>query len=176
MFGEVIASRALALASIGRVDDAANLSRQAKAVTRGIEATQLCSVTDAVVVLRARGGNLVDRCEALVDDAFGSGAVDMLVTAYRANRDLLNCLVTSQKAREQVVFLLRRAGDADLVTDLGTTAADLVDPLSVLSAREREIHALVCEGLSNGEIASRLFISQATAKRHVQNVYNKLGI
>lgn len=176
MFGEVIASRALALASIGRIEEAAELSRQAKVATRGIEAAQLCSVVDTVVALRAREPNLVNRCEDVVGEAFRRGAVDMLVTGYRANRDLLSCLASSPKARERLVFLLRRAGDEDLVVEHGTTAAELVDPLSVLSSREREIHALVCEGLSNGEIATRLFISQATAKRHVQNVYNKLGI
>jgi len=46
--------------------------------------------------------------------------------------------------------------------------------LEVLTEREREVLALVAEGLSNGEIAERLVISPATAKTHVSRVMTKL--
>jgi DNA-binding NarL/FixJ family response regulator len=51
--------------------------------------------------------------------------------------------------------------------DLGTLAA--------LTAREREVVALVAEGLSNDEIAERLFISPITAKTHVSRALAKTG-
>jgi DNA-binding NarL/FixJ family response regulator len=44
-----------------------------------------------------------------------------------------------------------------------------------LTEREREITALVAEGLSNDEIAARLFLSPATAKTHVNRAMTKLG-
>ena len=47
--------------------------------------------------------------------------------------------------------------------------------LEVLTEREREVLALVARGLSNGEIATELFISPATAKTHVSRVMMKLG-
>ncbi len=47
--------------------------------------------------------------------------------------------------------------------------------LSLLTPREREVLRLIALGLSNGEIASTLFISQHTAKNHVSNIYRKLG-
>jgi DNA-binding NarL/FixJ family response regulator len=47
--------------------------------------------------------------------------------------------------------------------------------LEQLTDREREVMALVGEGLSNDEIAWRLFVSPATAKTHVSRAMVKLG-
>jgi DNA-binding NarL/FixJ family response regulator len=44
-----------------------------------------------------------------------------------------------------------------------------------LSAREREVLALVTEGRSNEEIAAELFISYRTVKTHVSAILRKLG-
>ncbi|HHW71877.1 MAG TPA: response regulator transcription factor [Firmicutes bacterium] len=47
--------------------------------------------------------------------------------------------------------------------------------LSLLTPREREVLRLIAQGMSNGEIASALFISEHTVKNHVSNIYRKLG-
>jgi len=49
----------------------------------------------------------------------------------------------------------------------------LVEPLSL---RELEVLHLIGEGLSNGEIARRLYISLSTVKGHTTNIYGKLGV
>jgi DNA-binding NarL/FixJ family response regulator len=50
------------------------------------------------------------------------------------------------------------------------------DALSELTPRETEILGLVAEGLSNGEIAERLVLSDETVKTHVSHVLRKLGL
>jgi DNA-binding NarL/FixJ family response regulator len=44
-----------------------------------------------------------------------------------------------------------------------------------LSDREREVLGLVAQALSNGQIASRLGLTEATVKRHLRNIFVKLG-
>lgn len=45
-----------------------------------------------------------------------------------------------------------------------------------LSERELEVLALIAGGFANREIATKLFISQGTVKRHINNIYGKLGV
>lgn len=48
--------------------------------------------------------------------------------------------------------------------------------LSILSDREREVVVLIGEGLSNNEIAQKLYISVNTVKYHTKNIYDKLDV
>ncbi|MDF2745527.1 MAG: putative LuxR-family transcriptional regulator, partial [Actinomycetia bacterium] len=67
---------------------------------------------------------------------------------------------------DEAAALLRLLGE-------GPPATDGPD---VLTPREREVAALLAEGLSNGEIARRLYISTKTASVHVSNILAKLGM
>lgn len=49
------------------------------------------------------------------------------------------------------------------------------NPLVTLTGREKEILSLMAEGLSNGDIASTLFLSEGTVKNQVSIIYSKLG-
>jgi DNA-binding NarL/FixJ family response regulator len=73
--------------------------------------------------------------------------------------------------------LLSPAITRKLVEEFAARAKEpSTDPgLELLTDREREVMALVAGGLSNEEIAKRLFVSPATAKTHVSRAMTKLG-
>ncbi|MGE0139942.1 MAG: LuxR C-terminal-related transcriptional regulator [Ilumatobacteraceae bacterium] len=55
-------------------------------------------------------------------------------------------------------------------------AGTTLRPAGELTARESEVAALIAEGLTNGQLAERLFISPKTAAVHVSNILAKLGL
>ena len=80
-----------------------------------------------------------------------------------------------------LVDALRRITDGECVIDptivlrlLGRQRRE--DPLSALTKREREVLALVAEGLSNQAVASRLFITERTVEAHTKQIFEKLGL
>jgi DNA-binding NarL/FixJ family response regulator len=97
-------------------------------------------------------------------------------------------ILRKEIAPNGIVRTLRAAanGEAtlprDLVTGLLARIHSLNAPsknrsaIETLSDREREVLALVAAGDSNKAIARKLVISEFTAKRHVQNVLNKLAV
>jgi DNA-binding NarL/FixJ family response regulator len=58
----------------------------------------------------------------------------------------------------------------------GGTVMPESDPARVLTPREREILQAIGEGLSNGEIAQRFYLTESTVKTHVGRVLAKLGL
>jgi DNA-binding NarL/FixJ family response regulator len=80
-----------------------------------------------------------------------------------------------------LVDALRRLADGETVID-PTIVSRLVgrrrreDPLAALTEREREVLALVAEGLSNKAIAGRLFVTERTVEAHVKQIFLKLRL
>jgi DNA-binding NarL/FixJ family response regulator len=65
--------------------------------------------------------------------------------------------------------------DPEVVTKLlGRRSRD--EPISRLSAREREVVELMAEGRSNTAIAQRLFISEKAVSKHTTSIFTKLGL
>jgi ATP/maltotriose-dependent transcriptional regulator MalT len=173
---EVVASRALTLASAGRVDEALKTVKSVRGITHALEPRVLIAAVDAICGLKARHGRTVQRIQDLEELAFHTGAVDILVTAYRSSADLLALLLRASSDRDQLAALVRRAGDADLATTVGQPVALEESPEARLTPREREVHQLLLRGISTQDIAQLLFISPATVKLHTHRVYEKLGL
>lgn len=80
-----------------------------------------------------------------------------------------------------VVDALRRISDGETVVDPTIVARLLgrkrkVDPLAGLTPREREVLALVAEGLSNRAIAERIIVTERTVEAHIGQVFGKLDL
>lgn len=72
-------------------------------------------------------------------------------------------------------------GDASVMVLVTRVGVELPDSDTLrerfgLSRREAEVALLLAEGLSNADIADRLFLSPHTARRHTANIYDKLGV
>jgi DNA-binding CsgD family transcriptional regulator len=87
------------------------------------------------------------------------------------DRAVLELLRPHLRAREARADLERQARHPDR-----TTESDAGETKSSLTAREREILRLVREGKTNTEIAGELWVSPSTVKKHLENVYDKLGV
>jgi DNA-binding NarL/FixJ family response regulator len=101
---------------------------------------------------------------------------DLLVAAVRAvhRGDSLVDPASTRVLLERCVELERRVGNgSDLVP---ATAATWAGPLAQLSERERDVLAWMARGLSNRELAAKLFVSETTVKTHVSSVLAKLGL
>ena len=84
-----------------------------------------------------------------------------------------------ERRRAAIAEPLRiEAGDRTLIVELVDGALLLEEELHLprLTPREREILDLVAEGKTNAEIADHLWVSRGTVRKHLDNVYAKLGV
>ncbi|MEV7324647.1 response regulator transcription factor [Streptomyces sp. NPDC093970] len=157
----------------------------------GVAAVALARTLDPDVVLmdlRMPGGGGVDAIRELARQ--GVRAKVLVLTTYDTDSDTLPAieagatgyllkdapreeLFTAVRAAAQGRTVLSPAVASRLVTAVRTPGAPGNEPLS---AREREVLALVARGASNREAARELFISEATVKTHLTHLYAKLGV
>lgn len=118
----------------------------------------------------------------------------LVLTASINQEDRVNSIklgargvVLKYAAAENLIKSIRKVAEGEMWVDHETTKKlfeELADkrgprtesPLDLLTEREREVTALVGEGMRNKEIADRLFISERTVKTHISNIFQKLDL
>jgi NarL family two-component system response regulator LiaR len=103
----------------------------------------------------------------LVEDALRAGAISYLLKNVSAD-DLAEAIRAARAGRSTL------APEAAQALVQSTSEAFRIG--GDLTKREREVLALMVEGLTNPEIAGRLIVSRSTAKAHVSNILSKLGV
>ncbi|THV27070.1 response regulator [Glycomyces paridis] len=110
--------------------------------------------------------------DAYVFDALRAGAAGYLVKDTEPE-ELLRCVRAAAAGETLLSPQIAAKLVAEYVAHPPTRLAGQIDGLTT---RETEIVALVARGLTNGEIADRLYISPATAKTHVHRAMMKLAV
>lgn len=105
--------------------------------------------------------------DGLVQDALKAGAIGYLLKNVTAD-ELANAIRAAHAGRPTL------APEATQVLINASTQPPAVG--SDLTEREREVLALMVEGLSNQDIARKLYVSQSTVKFHVSSILSKLYV
>ena len=80
---------------------------------------------------------------------------------------------------EEFLDALRRVGAGDVAFDpevVRRLLARTTHPLDVLTERERQVLAHMAEGHTNNAIASRLHVSRSAVEKHINSIFDKLGL
>jgi DNA-binding NarL/FixJ family response regulator len=158
-------------------------------VANGAEAIESCRATMPDVVLMDLEMPVVDGIEAtrVIRDERPETAVLVLTSFSDARR------ITAALAAGAAGYLLKDASADDVVRGIHAAAAggapldpyaarllleanDAPDPLDGISPREREVFALLLEGLPNKLIAQRLGIGEKTVKTHLTSIFRRIGV
>jgi two-component system, NarL family, response regulator DevR len=143
----------------------------------------------AVVDMRLPDGDGVALCRRLREQGTDGLPRCLVLTAFDDEQALVDAIEAGASG-----YLLKQVRGQDLVTAVREVAAgrSLLDPVTTarvlarmrrepdqfdaLTERERAVLALIGEGMSNREIAERLFLAEKTVKNYVTSVLAKLGL
>ncbi|ARQ70555.1 response regulator [Streptomyces marincola] len=158
----------------------------------GAEGVELAGRLDPDVVLmdlRMPAGSGVEAIAELTRR--GARAKVLVLTTYDTDSDTLPAIeagatgyLLKDAPRDELFMAVRAAAEGRTVLSpavasrlVGAVRNPAAPPAAeALSAREREVLALVAKGTGNREIARELFISEATVKTHLTHLYRKLRV
>lgn len=148
------------------------------------------AVDVAVLDVRMPDGNGVELCRDLRSQLPELRC--LILTSYSDDEALLNAImagasgfVLKQVLGNDLITAVRKVGAGESLLDARTTAAlmkrirqgkDDGGALAGLTDQERAVFDLVGEGLTNRQIAARLFLAEKTVKNYVSHILAKLGM
>ncbi len=144
----------------------------------------------ALLDARLPDGRGMDVCRDVKSENPGIGC--LILTSYDDDDAVLAAMLAGANGylRKEVrasgiIEAIRTAAVGENIMDPVTVdgamrrvreALDAANPLDDLTPREMDILALVAEGLSNREIAGRLYLAEKTVKNYVSGILSKLGM
>jgi DNA-binding NarL/FixJ family response regulator len=144
----------------------------------------------AVLDVRLPDGDGVSVCREIRSTLPGTAC--LMLTSYGDDQALLGAIMAGAAG-----YVQKQTCGSDLVSAVRTVAVggstldahaanrvmarlrermDSVDPLSALTEQEKKVLDLVGEGLTNRQIAERMFLAEKTAKNYVSSLLTKLGM
>jgi DNA-binding NarL/FixJ family response regulator len=148
-----------------QLHDAAALRRRGEAARRLIESATACVVITGAE-MEPVGERAREWLSAYFSDGAGARVPAALADWLRRQRMPAAMTVEGPAGRLRIEFV---PDDLLLLEEEREDAASL-------TPREQEVIALVADGLRNSEIAERLWVSPATVRKHLENIYDKLGV
>lgn len=171
------------------------IAAEAGTVEEALAAVRGGEKPDVVLLDLDLGGiNIVERIPEILEASEGTRV--LVLTGIRDPELHLRALrlgalglVLKDQAGQTVLKAIRKVHAGEAWIDRSMTANLLVDvstaeakrareaaKIATLSHREREIVAVLCEGLSNRQIAEKLFISESTVRNHMTSILSKLEL
>ena len=150
----------------------------------------LLGVDVAVLDVRLPDGDGVEVCREIRSASPGTAC--LMLTGYGDDRAVLAAIMAGAAG-----YAMKHAQGMDVVESVRAVAegrsalgpeaaqrvmallrekAETTDPLAALSSQEKRVLDLIGEGLTNREIAERMFLSEKTVKNYVSALLTKLGM
>ena len=163
---------------------------EASSVAEALARVPRCAADVAVLDVRMPDGNGVELCRELRSQLPELNC--LMLTSYADDEALFDAImagasgfVLKQVLGNDLVNAVRTVGNGGSLLDPRTTAALLgrirrkreeSHPLAMLSDQERAVLDLVADGLTNRQIAERLYLAEKTVKNYVSHLLTKLGV
>jgi DNA-binding NarL/FixJ family response regulator len=163
---------------------------EAATAESAVNRVRVLKVDVAVLDVRLPDGNGVEVCREIRSASPGTAC--LMLTGYGDDRALLAAIMAGaagysmkQSLGTDVVEAVRAVAEgrsalgpeaSQRVMALLREKAETTDPLAALSGQEKRVLERIGEGLTNREIAERMFLSEKTVKNYVSSVLTKLGM
>ena len=144
----------------------------------------------AVLDVRLPDGDGISVCREICSAL--PGTVCLMLTAYGDDQALLGAImagaagyVSKQTCGTDLVGALRTVASGESILDPKASRRVMaqlrertvsVDPVAALSDQEKRVLELIGEGLTNRQIAERMFLAEKTVKNYVSSLLGKLGM
>jgi DNA-binding NarL/FixJ family response regulator len=178
--GERLGMCAIVFAAVAEADRAHDAAMQARAITGAVEARCYSLFAEAIAALQGGEPNGALRAEVAraLRECHQAEYLDAFVLAYRAFPPVMTFAAGENDLSGLIQGVIKRARDQRLASRLGFRMATPPSrsTKTLLTPREGEVLTLIGQGLSNAEIATRLVITESTAKVHVHNILAKLRV